>query len=305
MAHTDSGMELHDRFAIPGVLRIGAGNGELPCITVTAEPASAEIYLHGAHVTHFQPRGSTPLLFMSKSSQFAPGKPIRGGIPLIFPWFGARASDKTSPAHGFARLMPWDIESADLRADGSVRVVLTLASDDATLAQWPHAFSLRLIVIVASFLDITLEIRNRSAQEMQFEEAMHTYLKVGNIRQTTVEGLADVELVDKVAAGERRKESSEPIRFLGETDRVYLHTTSATTVRDVANSRLITVEKEGSDATVVWNPWIAKAKAMADFGDEEWPDMLCIESANALDCVVTLAPSATHRMRAKISVAPL
>ena len=58
-----------------------------------------------------------------------------------------------------------------------------------------------------------------------------------------------------------------------------------------------------SASTVVWNPWTAKAKAMADFGDDEWPGMLCIETANAADNTVTLAPGARHTMRATVAVA--
>ena len=185
---------------------------------------------------------------------FESGKPIRGGIPLIFPWFGPRSGHPQSPAHGFARLRKWGIESADLRKDGSVRIVLTLASDEATMAQWPFAFSLRLIVIVAAALDVTLEVRNQSAGEMIFEEAMHTYLKVGDVREVGIEGLDGVALVDKVNGGERRAQPAGPIKIAGETDRVYLHTSAACTVRDPSMSRSIAVEKEGSEATVVWNP---------------------------------------------------
>jgi len=60
------------------------------------------------------------------------------------------------------------------------------------------------------------------------------------------------------------------------------------------------VEKTGSNATVVWNPWIAKAKAMPDFGDDEWPSMLCIETCNVRENAVTIAPGQSHTMGAII-----
>jgi D-hexose-6-phosphate mutarotase len=305
MTQTD---ELQKKFGIPGVVRIEPGNGGLTRISinaggVNAGGANGEIYLHGAHITQFQPAGGGPVLFMSNSSLFAPGKPIRGGVPVIFPWFGARAGHPESPPHGFARVREWSIESADQRADGSVRIVLALSSDAATLALWPAAFSLRLIAIFAVALDVTLEVRNQSAEEFEFEEALHTYLKIGNIHQTGVEGLDSIEFVDKVAGGKRGIQPPEPIQFIGETDRVYLNTTGACLVRDRATARVIKVEKEGSRATVVWNPWFAKAKAMPDFGDDEWPGMLCIEAANAMDCAVRLGAGQTHRMRTMISVA--
>src|SRR5436190_10964031 len=103
--------ELNERFGIPGVVSIETGNGGLTKIAVTAPQASAEIYLHGAHVTHFQPTGEQPVLWMSKSTWFDAAKPIRGGVPICFPWFGPNKSDPKLPAHGFARLRDWDIQS--------------------------------------------------------------------------------------------------------------------------------------------------------------------------------------------------
>jgi glucose-6-phosphate 1-epimerase len=294
--------ELDRQFGVPGIVRVETGRGSLTKIVVSGDLASAEIYLHGAHVTHFQPRGAAPLLFLSKSSWFDPNKPIRGGVPLVFPWFGARAGYPQSPAHGFARIRPWRMESADVRGDGSVRVVLAMASDDETTHHWPHAFTLRMTIIVSRSLDLTLEVRNLSQQPMEFEEALHTYLHVGDVRQAYVEGLDNVEYIDRADGGQRKTQLAVPIRFTGETDRLYLRTATACVVHDPVLKRTITVEKEGSNATVVWNPWIAKAKAMPDFGDDEWPQMLCIEAANAVDCAVKLPANATHRMGTRLSV---
>ncbi len=223
-------------------------------------------------------------------------------MPLVFPWFGPRAGHPESPAHGFARIRPWRVESCDVRADGSVRLVLTLSSDDQSLHHWPHSFALRLIVIVSRSLDITLEVRNLSQQSVDFEEALHTYLRVGDVRQAYVEGLDGLDYVDKVDAAKRKTQPQMPIRFTGETDRVYLKATKSCVVHDPVLKRIVTVEKEGSNATVVWNPWIAKAKAMPDFGDDEWPEMLCIEAANAMDCAVKLPANATHRMGTRLSI---
>src|SRR3954469_3547462 len=81
------------RFEIPGRVSIIEGNGELPKVEVTSDAATAEVYLHGAHVTDFQLRGEPPLLFMSQCSRFARKEPIRGGVPLILPWFGPREGE--------------------------------------------------------------------------------------------------------------------------------------------------------------------------------------------------------------------
>jgi glucose-6-phosphate 1-epimerase len=287
---------LNSRFAIPGIVRIEEGRGALPRVVVTSDLATAELYLHGAHLTAFQPRGAPPLLFLSERSQFDAAKPIRGGVPVIFPWFGPRAG---SPAHGFARVRPWELTSCAQLPDGSVRVACALGVDDLTRALWPPSFEARLTFTLGRSLGIELEIQAGEAP-LVFEEAFHTYLLVGDARQAGVDGLQNVEYIDKVDGFKRKTQPAETLRITGETDRVYVNTRGRCVVHDPVLERTITVEKENSDATVVWNPWIDKARAMPDFGDEEWPKMLCIETANVGDSAIRLAPSQSHRMRVTV-----
>ena len=189
--------ELQAKIGNKGPVRIEAGLGSQPKIVVATDQASAEIYLHGAHVTHFQPRDETPVIFLSSTSVFDGHKPIRGGIPLVFPWFGPRADMPALPPHGFARTRPWDLESCDVRPDRSVQIVLTTAQDETTLRLWPHTFSLRLIVIVSDALDVTLEVKNTSQTSFRFEEALHTYLAVADIRKLD---LIEMPYVDPLQA---------------------------------------------------------------------------------------------------------
>lgn len=282
---------LQARFGIPGVVAIDEGRGSLPRLSVTSDLAAAEIYFHGAHLTSFQPRGERPLLFMSEKSHFDAAKPIRGGVPVIYPWFGPRAGSPESPIHGFARIRAWDLESCGTQPDGSVRVAFALSADDA---------SLRMIFTLGRALEMELEVRAGSAPAA-FEEALHTYLRVGDVRQVRVDGLEDAEYLDKVDAFRRKTQPAEPVRITGETDRVYLNTRGTCVVHDPVLERTLTVEKENSGTTVIWNPWINKARAMADFGDEEWPAMLCVETANVGDGAVRLEPGQMHWMRARLS----
>jgi len=284
--------DLQRRFGVPGVVKIDEGRSSLPRVSVTSELASAEIYFHGAHLTAFQPRGAKPVLFMSKESNFDPAKPIRGGVPVIFTWFGPKAGAPESPAHGFARIRHWDLESCTVQADRAVRVVFSLAVDAATL---------RMTFAIAHSLEMEMEVR-AAAAPLTFEEALHTYFVVGDVRQVGVDGLQGVEYIDKVDGFKRKTQSAEPIRITGETDRVYLNTLSPCVIRDPVLGRSITVEKECSGTTVVWNPWIAKAKAMADFGDEEWPQMICVETANVGEGAIRLEAAQTHRMKTRITV---
>jgi len=287
---------------IPGHLVFEAGVNGLTKARITTPHADAEVYLHGAHLTHYQPRGHPPVLMMSGASQFALGEPIRGGIPVIFPWFGPRRDGRAEPPHGFARRREWTIEAADADAEDRVMLTLRLAGDDTTRAAWPGEFTLRFTITVGPSLRMELATTNTGTAPYQFEEALHTYFKVGDVRQVRVTGLEGREYLDATDERKRKRQGPGPITFDGETDRAYVNTPAECSLHDSALRRRITVEKDGANSTVVWNPWIAKAKRMPDFGDDEWPGMLCIETGNVFDNAVPLAPGATHQMTTTIGV---
>jgi glucose-6-phosphate 1-epimerase len=290
---------LRSRHEIPAALEFREGPGGLVRAELASGTAQAHVYLHGANVTHYGPAGRKPVLFASARSFYAPDKAIRGGVPVIFPWFGSRPGAPTAPQHGFARVAEWTVLGAE-RSDGAVSILLGLASSEATRAVWPFDFEARYRVTLGVALDLALEIRNASARAFTFEEALHTYLAVTDVTEIAVTGLAGATYIDKTDGLRRKRQDGEPVRIAGETDRVYLGTRTACVVDDPRGSRRLVVEKSGSATTVVWNPWRDKAKAMADLGDEEWRSMVCIETANAVDDAVTLQPGERHEMRASI-----
>lgn len=291
------------KLEIPGVVTFDAGRGDLPRLLVHSDLAKAEIYLQGAHLTHYQPAGAAPVLFVSQSSLFAPGKPIRGGVPVCFPWFAARAGHPKSPAHGFARTKTWTVESVEGGQTENVTVVFRLGSDDETRSHWPHEFVARLKLVIGQALTMAFSVENRSGEAFTFEEALHTYFAVSDARQVAVAGLANATFIDKTDNLTRKQVPGELIKFTAETDSVFPGTTATCVLQDPGAHRSIIVEKAESATTVVWNPWIAKAAAMADFGDDEWPQMVCIETANAGDDAVTIAPGVRHEMTAIIRLA--
>lgn len=288
------------RTALPGAVRVESGNGGLLCLAVDSAQGRAQVYFQGAHVAAWHPAGSAhPVLWLSRSSYFEPGRPIRGGVPICFPWFGPHREDPSAPAHGFARLREWTLTEAHEDPDGTVRLALELAGEDLS-PLWPHRFRAVHRIQVGRSLRMALEVRNEGTGSFTFEEALHTYLGVSDIRRVEITGLEGADYLDKMAASARVREGSGPIRFSGETDRIYVDTHAACTVRDSGLSRRIAVSKEGSDATVVWNPWIAKARAMPDFGDDEWTEMVCVETCNVNVHAVTLAPGGIHVMTAVV-----
>ena len=291
------------RFDLPGAAHFRAVPGGLSVLDVGTPLATARLFVQGAHVAEWAPAGAEPVLFVSGQSHFAPGKAIRGGVPVCFPWFANRAGHPQSPAHGFVRGAEWEVEALTQEADGTVSVILAFGDSDATRAHWPHAFRARYRVRIGRMLEMLFEVENRDSVPFSYEAALHTYFRVSDARQVEVTGLEGAEYIDKVEAGARKRQGAEPLRFTGETDRVFVQTSAPVTLDDPGLRRRIVVEKTDSLTTVIWNPWIAKAAAMADFGDDEWPGMACIETANAGENAITLAPGATHLMSALISVA--
>jgi D-hexose-6-phosphate mutarotase len=290
------------RTALPPTVTLAAGEGGLPKLTVANALARAEVYLHGAHVTAWQPRGHAEVLWMSGKSQWQAAKPIRGGVPICFPWFGPHASDSSAPGHGFARLLDWILVDARDDVSGSTQLTFQLAAPAPPPAAWPHACEATFRVTVGSSLTMALEVANPGREPFTFEAALHTYFTVQDVRAITIRGLEGVDYLDKVGGTTRRNQGADPIRFTAETDRVYLDTQATCTIDDPGLGRRILVGKHGSDATVVWNPWVAKARAMPDYGDDEWPGMVCVETCAVNVHAVTLAPGARHTLTATIDV---
>jgi len=291
---------LNEAFAIPGVAAFEAGPGGLLRAALTPPTAEAQVYLHGAQVTHHQPAGEPPLLFLSSRSRFAAGAAIRGGVPVVFPWFGARVGHPEAPDHGFARISDWTVESVEQPDAGSVAITLALEPTDATQRLWPQDFRLRERVVIGPRLAITLEVENRARAPVTVELALHTYLRVGDVRDASIGGLEGVTYIDKVDGMRRKVLPAGPFRLGGSTDRVFVDTRSPVSVIDPRLARRTVVDKQGSATTIVWNPWSEKAAAMADLGAGEWRSMLCVEAANALDNALALGPGERHSMAVAI-----
>lgn len=265
----------------------------LKALRLRGSGCEALVYLHGAHVASFRTPQQGELLWLSERAVYAAGKAIRGGIPLCFPWFGAHPQHGELPAHGFARTRSFELEGWQALGDGVV-AELSLTSDAQNRAAFPHAFRARLRVSVGvdgPRLGVAFEVENSDAAGFDYELALHTYLRVADVRSVLVHGLSGARYDDKVSGARGVVEGEAPLAFQGETDRVYA-SSARVSVEDPVLKRRIVVDKRGSHTTVVWNPWLAKAQRMADFGDDEWPGMLCIEAANAGPDRVTLAPGA-------------
>jgi D-hexose-6-phosphate mutarotase len=282
------------RLEISGRVEIINGHGGLPLVKIRTPWSTAEIYLLGAHATGFQKNGEPPLIFMSARSYFAPGKPIRGGVPVCFPWFGPREG---GPGHGLVRILAWDLAETAASPDGRVTVRLRLPKESLA-PEWP-ALRTEFILTVADTLTMELIATNESSDKTQvLENCLHTYFQVGDIGALSLAGLQNAPFDDFAfgANGARRNGDPAPLRITQETNRVYPDNAATMEIRDEKLKRTIRVEKFNSQSTVVWNPWTTQ-KMPEDWGQTEHRQMVCVESGNVKQNKISLAPGKTSALK--------
>lgn len=289
---------LNTSFAIANALHFCEIRPGLPVANIHTPQAFASVALQGAQVLSWQPAGQQPVIWVSKAAVFEAGKPVRGGVPVCWPWFGAKPGQAM---HGFVRTRMWQVRGAALDAHGQVVLRLGTHDDAATRAVWDHAFDLELVVTVGTTLSMALVTRNTGDAPMTITQALHTYFGTADITQTTVQGLDGGSYLDKVQNFAVCQQSGD-VQFTGETDRIYTDTTADCLIKDGAGGRTIRIAKQGSASTVVWNPWSEKEKTMADMAAGEYQQMLCVETCNAGPDVLTLAAGETHTLVAQISL---
>ena len=292
--------ELNERFGSPG-LRFVEGEGGLTKAILATNQAEVELYLHGAHVTRFD-LNEQPILWMSSQAVFNGQKALRGGIPIVFPWFGAHPTDKDKPQHGFARNNAWEVLGAK-DSEEEVQIDLVLESSTQTREFWPHDFRAVFSVTLNLGLQVCLRVENTGTRPFEVSPALHTYFAVDDISQVAIAGFDGSEYIDQLQDGERLRQSG-PITFAGEVDRIYLRPDDAgsgkATIHDQAAARTIEVTSGSSHSTVVWNPWIDKAKRMSDFPDEGYQQMVCVETANAASDRRLVEPGEQHELMQRI-----
>ncbi|MFA0407737.1 D-hexose-6-phosphate mutarotase [Vibrio splendidus] len=266
-------------------------------VRVIHDKANAAISLFGGHVVSFQPQGQQDLIWMSQQAKFDGKTALRGGIPVCWPWFGRIAA----PAHGFARSSEWQLVE-HRESETGVIVSLGLKPNEETLAVWPHQFDARLNVEIGDQLKVTLDVKNTDSQPWTFSGALHTYLNVGDIHNTTTTGMG-AEYIDSLQGGKICQGGSELV-LTDTIDRVYTQPEAQIFVADKNLVRTLTVENHGHNSAVLWNPWAEGATAMGDMQDDGYLTMMCVEStlhAPSLEAGKTLQPGESHQLITVIS----
>jgi glucose-6-phosphate 1-epimerase len=277
-------------------MRLPPADPFAPIEIAAPDGGRARVLPHGAHVVSWTPAGGERL-FVSARSHAAPGVAVRGGIPVIFPQF---ASEGPLPKHGFARTAAWELVGT---TEEGAAVTLRLVDTPATRAVWPHAFAAELTARVSpGALDVALRVTNTGDDALAFTAALHTYLRVADVREASVEGLRGVRYRDSAAGGVERVDDAPAVRVAGEVDRVYMDAPPSLLVRDDAGGLSTRVSTEGFPDVVVWNPWAERARALDDMEPDGWLRMLCVEAA-VVARPVRLAPGEAWLGRQRLAVA--
>lgn len=245
--------------------------------------AELTVLLHGGHIVSWIPAGDQERLYLSPDAVAGTGQAVRGGIPVIFPQFGQRGP---LPRHGLARDRAWTWVEGAQRGDVVIGV-LRLTDDEATRAIWPHHFEAELSFSFSGLqLDVELAITNTGDTAFDFSAALHSYLRVDDVRRARLGGLYGVRYIDQLSGAEQHQEM-DPFSFAGEIDRIYFDAKGPLSLA-TAMGRMV-ISAEGFDDVVVWNPGPSKAAAMADLPDDDWLRLLCVEAA-AIGAPIALAP---------------
>ncbi|GBG25739.1 Glucose-6-phosphate 1-epimerase [Hondaea fermentalgiana] len=290
------------------VLLEGKHGGSLEALEVTSDECGASIRVtkFGGTLYSYKDADGEEKLFASEEGHTDRSKPVRGGVPLVFPQFGGGEL----PKHGFARTSEWLLEDTPTEQDGIVTVAFVLESNEETLKIWPFKFKLvHNIVFGASKLQTSMHVVNVGEEAFKFQALLHTYYLIEDISQVQVVGLKGLSYVDQLRESNTFTEENDPITFEAETDRIYTDAKGPIEILD-GKSKKISIElslSTGEDGTdikpcdaVLWNPWTEKSKGMGDFGDEEFHTMMCLEPG-CVSRYETCEPNATWVLTQRVT----
>ena len=302
--------ELNAQFAVRDHVSFHEDHPGLIEMRVVTQASSASIYLYGAHLTSWTPHRQSPVFYLSPKSALTPGKPIRGGIPVLFPWFGPRwnaaefdpAHGVTSPMHGFARTTVWTLDRVHLSPDGDVHATLSLDPGEVSRSFGYDSFHTTLEFRIGRDLHLALTVTNRGTEPMEFEEGLHSYYAIADVAAARLDGLRGSTYLDKRDNMIRKVQRETTFAFTRDVDQTHVHTAEPLTLHDPAAGRTIHIAKEGSQTTVIWNPWSVLTPGLPDLPEDGWQHFLCVEAVNATDDRITLPPGATHGMAMTVSV---
>lgn len=272
-------------------------NSELEYLSISNQYCDAKIALQGGQILEFYSKvAQRPLLWLSDLNGYQAEKAIRGGIPLCFPWFGAHASQADLPAHGFARNLIWHCDQIE-QDDTGHYIHLSLTDSEKTRKYWNYAFNLQMQIHCGKNLELTFKLQNTDEKNFEFGFAWHSYFPAHTM-QARIIGLNGLDYIDQLDQNKIKQQAEAEITFDAELDRIYSHTAGQFVLQQ-GNEQSIRIASSAKSA-VIWNPWVDKAKRMADVADEAWRDFICIECGQIASATQSLNAGDSIQFELKI-----
>ena len=261
----------------------------IPALLIQTPFSRAAVSLFGAQILSFAPNNEADWLWLSPQCAPLP-KPIRGGIPICWPWFAKEGQTQEVVQHGFARTAQWQITEQRIDPRGSIKLGLS------PMEPLHASLSVQLTMTFSEVLHLSLITRNHSQKTVAVTQAFHSYLAVEDANQLTINGLGGCTYFDKLANFEKRQQALGTITEKPPFDRIYHDGEGQYELLDRVSGKLRFMTSTGSNTVVLWNPGSVAATAMADVGGEQSHRFVCLEVANARDDVVHLGPSQSHTL---------
>ncbi|MCU7554364.1 D-hexose-6-phosphate mutarotase [Alteromonas sp. ASW11-19] len=275
--------------AIAGSVTVSESQG-ITYLNIDNRFATAKVSLFGGHVLSFTPKSDeVDRLWLSPHAYLNGERPIRGGIPVCWPWFSDdHGKEKGAlPSHGFLRTQVWQLQRSE---DTSVGTELVLSPSFTRADGFEYDCQVTLTIIIGESLSASLRTENTGVTPFTFNTALHTYLAVPSVQKVELEGLSG-QYKDKLADW-AVKDTPQPYKFTAETDRIHLNAPSTMTLKD--NGEAFTqIGSDGHDSVVVWNPW-QSAASISDMDAFGFVHMLCVETACTQG--VALSPGESHTL---------
>lgn len=275
-----------------------------PCIELSSAQGLAIVALEGGQLISWVPAGGEEVFWRTARPARAPA-PLRGGVPICWPWFARQGVPEIYPQHGVVRTLSWTCLSQTIGPEGPS---VTLAPDWAQCSPVArkqleqalgvsvnHITLTQTIALQGQRLNQELVTYNGSDKPLRLTQALHTYFAVGDAREVQIDGLQNKHFLDKLQ-GFSRIQQVAPFVFDSACDRIYLETQGRFILTDPVKLRAITLLTEQSESLVVWNPGATEGAKMADVGPDQWPYFFCLEASQAEPHGVTLVPHAHGRL---------
>ena len=256
--------------------------------------AECTISLWGANIVSYRPKNEkNDVFWLGDLNKFDHVQAIRGGVPVCWPRFAEEKLNDRFPRHGFARLSSWTLKNVSVSED-EIKTELELSPGE----EYNLKVSARLLIRITDKLDYCLETQNKSDEIFEFSEALHAYFNIGSLDEVAILGLAGHQYRSSLDG--QIYALNEDLKIKGEFDAAFLNHNGVVQIADPVLGRMISVEKAGSNTTVVWNP----GKDLAEMSEGQHKTFVCVEPANQGEAFVRLKPGDTHRIAMTVKVLP-